>query len=355
MIFGESLPTWALFFELALASAVVIGTGSRLSRVADAMATKLNLGSGWIGLILLATVTSLPEVISGGTATWIGNVDLALGGILGSCSLNITILVLLNVLMGGGSLLRGVRASHTLSSSFGLLLLGLALMGMVVMGKLHNAPRAAQVFEMFWVGSILITYLGCMRLCFQFEGKLPAEASKAGTGTSTSGNGLYRQVALLSGIIVGTSWWLAQIADTLCTHEIGLLGRPLGATFVGAGFLAFATSLPEISTSVAAVRLGNLDLALGNIFGSNMFNIFVIPMLKAVSWIRGDPLLIAPAVVDTQQNLIAGLLAILLTTIAVGGLTYQSTRKVFRRLGFDSVLIALVYVGGMILLLMDYG
>ncbi len=358
LVFGDTLPTWALFLEMALASVVVIWTGTRLTRLADTLANRLNLGSGWVGLILLATVTSLPELISGGTATWIGNVDLALGGILGSCSFNITIIVLLNALLRRGSVLRGVSTSHALSSSFGLLLLGMALIGIVLTDKFRDRPLAAQVCEIAWAGAILVTYIGCMMLSYKFARRTASMASKddlcsTHAETTTVENGLYGRVAMLAAIIAAASWWLAQVADTLSTHEIAILGRPLGATFVGVFFLAFATSLPEITTSVAAVRLGNLDLALGNIFGSNMFNIFVIPILKTVSLIRGDVLMIPAGTVDTTQNLIAGLLAVLLTAIAVAGLTYQSTRKMLRHFGLDSILIAVTYLGGMVLLLME--
>ena len=157
---------------------------------------------------------------------------------------------------------------------------------------------------------------------------------------------------LMAVIIVVASWWLARLCDVLSAHRIELIGRPLGATFVGAFFLALATSLPEIVTSISAVRLGNLDLALGNIFGSNMFNIFVIPFLKVVSVTKGDTLLLGARALDGTQNLIAGLLAILLTAIAVGGLAYKGKREVPRHFGFDSILIAVTYLGGMALLLM---
>ena len=114
---------------------------------------------------------------------------------------------------------------------------------------------------------------------------------------------------------------------------------------------AAATSLPEIATSITAVRMGNLNLALGNIFGSNMFNIFVVPMLKVASLARGDDLLMHGAGFHLHQNFVAGLLPILLTGIAVGGLTYQSRRRVLRRFGFDSALLAIVYVFGMVMLM----
>ena len=345
LLFPTDLPTWALFIELLLAGSVVIFAGARFTRLADTIAKRLNIGSGWIGLIMLATVTSLPELVTGGTATYIGNVDLAMGGILGSCSFNITIIVLLNALWGGGSVLRGVSPLHSLTSSFGL-----ALIGIVLMDKFSGSPQIARVTELTWAALIVITYLGCMRLLYRFERKENSGESAGGERHSL-GTSLAVDVVVMTVILVAASWWLARIGDVLSTHEIKMIGRPLGATFVGACFLALATSLPEIVTSIAAVRLGNLNLALGNIFGSNMFNIFVIPMLKIISLFRGDAVMLTADVSNTTQNMIAGLLAILLTAIAIGGLTYKSQRKMLRRFGFDSILIGFTYVGGMILLL----
>ncbi len=350
LLFPVDLPTWALFVELVLAGAVVVFAGARFARLADTIAKRLNLGSGWVGLIMLATVTSLPELVMGGTATYIGNVDLAMGGILGSCSFNITIIVLLNALWGGGSVLRGVSPLHTLTSSFGLALIGLALLGFVLMDKFTSSPRMAQIIELTWAGVILVTYIGCMRLTYRFE-RTQAIEEHAGGERQGIGTPLAVEVAVMTFILVAASWWLAKLGDVLSTHEIELIGRPLGATFVGACFLALATSLPEITTSVAAVRLGNLNLALGNIFGSNMFNIFVIPMLKIVSLVRGDEIMLVGQSSNITQNLIAGLLAILLTTIAIASLVYKSRRKLLRRFGFDSILIALTYVIGMFFLL----
>ncbi len=352
MLYGPDLPTWALFAEMALAGAVVIVAGSRFTCLADTLADRLNLGGGWIGLILLATVTSLPELVSGGTATAIGNVDLAVGAIFGSCCFNITLIFLLNAMRKGGSVLHGVHAAHSLSSSSGLALIAIALLGMVVVEKFSASLVVAQRCELAWAGIIVVAYLGCMRLIYSFERSQRAvQKEHSETPRERVGPGLYVPLALTALIIVAASWWLAQIGDVLSTHEIELIGRPLGATFVGACFLALATSLPEIVTSVAAVRLGNLDLALGNIFGSNMFNIFVIPVLKVVSVAKGDQLLLATDAVNSTQNVITGLLAILLSAIAVGGLAYQGRLRTIRRYGIDSLLILATYIGGMILLL----
>lgn len=346
LIFTTGLPTWALFAEMAIAGLVVIFAGVRLARLADTLSDRLNLSGGWTGLLLLATVTSLPEVITGGTATWLGNADLAFAGIFGSCSFNITIIFVLNAIIGGGSVLGGTSRAHTLTSSFGLLLIGMALAFIVLVEKFAGSPRVAQAIELACVLLIIVTYLSCMRLTYQYERGL-GDDQPAATNWRAVPNPMYVRLVVLAVIMVAASWWLAKIGDVLSTHEIEMIGRSLGATFVGATFLAIATSLPEIATSITAVRLGNLDLALGNLFGSNMFNIAVIPMMKAVSLARGDDLLMSGANFDTGQNLFAGILPIILTAIAIAGLTYHSRRSVLKRFGFDSVLIAVVYLIGM--------
>jgi cation:H+ antiporter len=152
-------------------------------------------------------------------------------------------------------------------------------------------------------------------------------------------------------VLVALTIWLTRTGDVLQDRPIGLLGgRTLGATFVGAFFLAPATSLPEIVTSITAVRIGHLDLALGNIFGSNMFNIFVIPLLKLFSIARGDSLLMFGARFSLPSHTLTALFALLITAVAVGGLVYRSERRLFH-FGMDSILIGLIYIVGMALLL----
>lgn len=353
-LFPDALPTWALFTEMAMAGLVVILSGSKLTRMADYFADRRNLSSGWVGLLLLASVTSLPELVSGGTATVIGNVDLALGGIFGSCCFNITLIVLLNALLGDGSVLRGVGALHSLTSSLGIVLIAEGLFGIVLLGNSESSGGFLWAYELVWAAMIAITYLGGMHLVYKFEHGQEDQGS-AGRDARSMETSFYLGLGLTTLTLVVASWWLARLGDVLSTHEIKMIGRPLGATFVGACFLALATSLPEIATSVAAVRLGNVELALGNIFGSNMFNIFVISILKVVSLCNGDERLLGSVGSNTSGNMIAGLLAILLTAIVLGGLAYQSKRRMLRRFGFDSILIAITYVGGMILLVINGG
>ncbi len=348
--FAAELPTWALFSEIVLAGVVVVLSGSRLASLADSVADRYGLGDAWVGALLLASVTSLPEVVSGITATWVGQTDMAFSAIFGSCSFNIVLIVLLNGAIGGGSILRGKGGAHTLSSAFGIVLTALALLGILLVEKFQATRTLASACE--WAITILIavSYVLCMRTVFRaekdgIEHETTPSAPKAGSG------GLTTKIVFISAVLVGSAWWLARTGDILADHPIELIGRPLGATFVGFLFLAMATSLPEIATGLAAVRLGNLDMALGNIFGSNMFNIFVIPFLKIASVASGDDLLMEGEDFHASQNLIAGVLPILLTGIVVGSLTYASRRTILRRFGLDSGLLAAIYLLGMLVLL----
>ena len=80
-LFSAHLPTWAIFAELILCGLIISMAGARLTRLADRISDILNLGKAWVGLLLLAGITSLPEVVTGGTAVTIGQPDLAFGNI----------------------------------------------------------------------------------------------------------------------------------------------------------------------------------------------------------------------------------------------------------------------------------
>ena len=350
-LYGDSPTTWALLLEIMVAGAIVIAAGSKLTRLADRLADDLKLGSAWVGMLLLATVTSLPELATGCTAVWIENTGMAFAAIYGSCSFNIVIIVLVNAVIGGGSVLSGATATHRLTSVLGTALITTSLIAVMLVGKFADQGVTAQVIELGCVVVIPAIYFCGLVMVNRFEANAMAAVVDESAKRVRPPKRFYWAVGILSAILVASSWWLAQVGDVLSDHPIGVLGgRSLGATFVGAAFLAVATSLPEIVTSLAAIKLGNVNLALGNIFGSNMFNIFVIPFLKGVSLLRGDALLMHGPDFQLPQATIAGLLPILLTAIAMAGLTY-GTRRQFFRFGIDSVLIAVVYGVGMILLL----
>jgi len=119
----------------------------------------------------------------------------------------------------------------------------------------------------------------------------------------------------------------------------------LGQTFVGNIFIAVSTSLPEVVVSIAAVRMGAIDLAIGNLFGSNIFNIFILA-LDDIFFLKGPLLSYA-----SPNHIISALSAIAMTTIAIIGLTYRAEKK---RLfvAWDSLCILIVYLVNLMLLYM---
>ncbi len=352
--FGADLPTWAIFAELILCGAFICMVGARLTRLADVISDMLNLGKAWVGLLLLASITSLPELVTGATAVVLSQPDLAFGNIFGSCMFNVAIIVILDGLLRSGTVLHQASRAHNLSSSMGIVLMAIAALGMALVHEAAegSTPLSAEVLEAGWCIVLAGAYVACMRLNFRFERQLQTTAPTAVSKIASSGERtIYLKFMGLALALIGLTMWLTHTADVLQDHPIKILGgRVLGATFVGVFFLAAATSLPEIVTSITAVRIGQVDLALGNIFGSNMFNVFVIPLLKIFSLFKGDALLMTPGHFTMQAHMLAALFAILITAVAVAGLVYRTKRRLFH-FGFDSVLIAVLYCTGMYVLL----
>lgn len=141
------------------------------------------------------------------------------------------------------------------------------------------------------------------------------------------------EMAVSTLFVVAAAMWLAKSADTIA------LVTGLGRTFVGSIFLAIVTSLPEMVVSLAAMRLGALDLAIGNIFGSNMVNMFIVFICGLFS--KNGPILAHV----TPTHMFTAALSILLTHIAITGI-YAQNKKTVLGLGWDSVVMTLLFIAG---------
>jgi cation:H+ antiporter len=133
-------------------------------------------------------------------------------------------------------------------------------------------------------------------------------------------------------IIVGAATYLPHLGEKIAEMT------GLGQTFVGSIFIAVSTSLPEVVASIAAVRIGAVDLAVGNIFGSNLFNMGILA-LDDIFYTKG-PLLSNVS----GSHMITAISAMTMTAIAVIGLTYRAIKKPLRVLAWDSMGILVVYL-----------
>ena len=325
---------WILFI---ICTALIVYSGYRLSQYGDILAEKTGLGRTWVGLVIMASVTSLPELITGISAVTYAHVpDIAAGGVLGSCVFNILILALLDAMYPPMPISSKAGQGHILSAGFGILLLGI-VGGSLLLGR--GLPGLG------WVGlySLLIVgiYLLAERIIYFYEKKQISDFVK-----DRAIELRYETVSTRSAVLNYSFHAAIVIAAAVFLPEIGkgiAESSGLGETFVGNIFIAFSTSLPEVVVSIAALRIDAIDLAIGNLFGSNIFNILILA-IDDMFFLKG-PLL---SFVD-MNHLVPVIAAITMTAIAIIGLTYRSGKKKLF-LAWDSLAIVLVYVFTLVVL-----
>lgn len=329
------LTLWLQFFACA---GVIVYCGRNLSRYGDVIAEKLGLGRAWVGLVLMASVTSLPELTTGISAVTVAAVpDIALGNILGACVFNLFVIAILDLVHGKGPIFSRAEHGHILSAGFGIILIGIVAVSMLV-GNLFPAFLNIGLYTPL----IIIIYLIGIRSVYLFERKRYAEFVGEVVQAEKYGEiSLRRAIASYSVnavVIIITATLLPFLGDRLA--EMTGLGR----SFIGTFFIALATTLPELSVSITAVRIGATDMAMANLFGSNMFNVFILA-IDDFFYTKG------PLLRDVStDHAITGLMAMIMTGIAVIALTFRLERKVFLRLGWDAIALLLAYAANLILL-----
>ena len=327
-----------LWFEFLFCSAVIVFCGVNLSRYGDAIAEKTGLGRAWIGLVLMAGVTSLPELITGISSVVLTNApNIALGDVMGSCVFNLSIIAIMDLLYGPHPIFSKAEHSHTLSAGFGVILIGMACLSILAGDALPTFGHVGIATPL-----IMLIYAIGMRSVFLFQKRQIAEHAGEIAEELHYADMSATQAAVRYGVnavvIIGAAIWLpfigVQLAET----------TGLGRSFVGAVLVAQATSLPELVISIAALRIGAADMAIANLLGSNMFNIFILAIDDA-AYTRG-PLFSAVS----TNHVMTGFIAVMMTGIIVVSLTYRLQKKTMLRLGWDALALVLAFVVNILLL-----
>lgn len=319
-----------LWTEFIIVAAVIVVCGTQLSKYGDVIAEKTGLGRAWTGLIIMASITSLPELITGVSSVTAADVpDIAAGNVLGACVMNLLILALLDPMDKGSPIFLKVGQSHVLSAGFGVLLLG------VVSVSVFLSDFVPSFFHIgLYTPAIFILYLVGIRVVYVYEKKylsrITEETLEKLKYDHISGLRAAVLYSINAVIIIIVAAWLPFIAES-AAEETGL-----GTSFMGTLFVAMATTLPELVVSFAAIRLGAHDLAIGNLLGSNMFNITLLG-LDDILYTQG-PLL----TVISKSHAVTALLAILMTAIVLVSITYKPEKKA-TRFGWDS--LAMLAIG----------
>lgn len=339
------LSVWQNLLLFCVGAGVIWWAGTRSEHLTDTIARRTGIGSAFAGLVLLAGVTSLPELATTVTAMLRGNTELAIHNLFGGVAFQVVVLAIADAASRRGPL-------TGFASSFGLLVQGVGLvfllgvaMGSLVLAGAAQFPVTVGPVTLGLNPVVLLlplAYFGVAWVTRQAEAHPqwrpvhdPPEKDAPDEDETPGGSGASLALAFTGfALLVLAGGWLAASAADVVAQQSGL-----SSGFIGATLLAAASSLPEVSTTVAAVRDENEELAVANVFGSNSFD---LALLALVSLMAADSF--AGGALGSVVFIAA--LGTVLTAVYLWGLLAHSTRAV-GRIGLDSTAVVVLYVAAM--------
>lgn len=323
----------------------IVAAGAQLAREGDRISEQTGIGGLWIGAILVAAATSLPELVTNVSAAAIEEPDLAVGDLMGSSMANMMILAVVDLMHRQHRVLQRVSQGHTLVASLAIALT--ALTASFVLADLGWSVGRVGI-DTLVIGAL---YLLGTRVVFRQEYlQALARIAERTIGREATEEGVQPEPeGLRTPQRASVAWFLAAAlvilvaAPFLASSGSDISDQAgLDASFVGVVLLAVATSLPELVTAIWGVRLGAYDLAVGNLFGSNGFNVFVLLFVDIAY--RPGPILSNVS----EAQVIAALFAVFLTAIAMMGIIYRAERR-FWLVEPDAGTIIIGYLLGVLL------
>ncbi|MDH3210515.1 MAG: sodium:calcium antiporter [Burkholderiaceae bacterium] len=318
-----AVQVWAQF---AACVAFIGVAGVRLARYGDAIASLTSMPRNWVGMVLMATVTSLPELVTGLSAVTIAATpDIAVGDALGSCVFNLAILAVVDLLHRRGSFYTHVSSVHVVSASLGIALLAVA--GVGIMLSEHNTALA--IGHVSLVSIVLIVLYGwAMRIVYRIEQGRQVDTAPAAMTLRQAVVG-YAVAAI---VIIAAGIWLPLVGVQL--------GRVMNwsDSFVGTLFIALATSVPELATTLGAVRIGAIDMALGNVLGSNLFDLLIIA-LDDLAYIKG-PIFAHVSMANFASVVFAGLM----NGVVILAVLRRPANRIVRTMSWAGIALAALFV-----------
>lgn len=331
---------WLVF---AASAAAIVVAGARLSRYGDQIADLTGVGRLWIGVVLMSAATSLPEVFTTVSAAWMDAPDLAAGDLFGAGLSNMLTLGLIDLLHRQKRVWQRAALGHTLTAALAMMLTGLAAFFVLLPVNVPHLGVGLGSLTLF------ILYVLGMRLVFRQEDmerrQREQEALVHGIAGQQDGGTSRRDELRRAGIGFAAGAMVLLVAAPFLAWSAERIAEETGttATFIGTSLVAITTSLPELVTSIAAVRLGAFDLAVGNLFGSNAFNMAAF-FFADVAY-RGGGLLSSVSPV----HVMTALWSILMMNLGLMGIIYRAEKR-FMLIEPDSLLMIVAYVLGLWLL-----
>lgn len=273
----DSMGSAILVFVVS--SVFVIFAGVALARFGDELAEKTGWGTLWVGTILVSVSTSLPELSINISAVWLEkSPGLALGNVFGANMINIFVIAIVALLFGIRNIFghQGTDTQVLVKVAIGLVALAIV---MSVTGDLKLGPAS--------LGGLLIAvaYILGMRAVYSAGRSDAAAAGTEESGPTGSARNAWIGFGIASLVVIIAGRFLAQSADTIAE----LSG--ISASFIGVLLVSIVTTLPEGSVTIAAAFRKSYGIAIGNVYGSCAFNVFIVtfadmfhdgPLLRAM-------------------------------------------------------------------------
>ncbi len=323
-----SLPL--IWMQFLVATTLILAVSSFLAKSTDVIAIKTGLGRTFIGVLLLASATSLPELATGlSSVTVIGLPDLAAGDAFGSNLVNLLIIGLMDIKWRNGPILNSFDTGIILVAGLGILLISLAAIAIIV----HHSWSVGGTWFLSPFSLVLISaFLFSLYLVFWNEKSKPNDDPL--TDYSNNSLGFSVLVYLLSAsVIVGSAIWLAftgeQIARVMNWES----------SFVGTQFLAFSTSLPELAASFAALRILAPELAISNVLGSNLFNMGFVLWADDLAYSGG----VFWSAISPIHTVTASV-AVIMTIVVILGVIRRDRKRPSKFLTYESVALISLYL-----------
>jgi cation:H+ antiporter len=317
-----------VWIQFIMCAGVIIAAGARLTRDADLLSERLNLGKVWIGVVLLGVVTSLPEAIASITSVVTLNApDLAVGNLIGSNNFNPLLIMMMDLMYRNCAVTNQIKPSksHDSAMIFAIMLTALA----IAMIGARNIPANVAIGPTDAGTCLILVFYtwGMWDLAGKGEVEPVVKESPISLGK------LCASLFVSAILVVVSASWLASICDTIAVTT------GWGRTFVGSILLACVTSLPEMVVTVAAIKISAFDLAIGNIFGSNMTNMFIL-FVTDLFYSPGPILSVV-----SPTHILTGCFSIGMTLIVMAGIRIRN-KKTYFGLGMDSICLIILFLIG---------
>lgn len=315
------LIVWGEFVLLLL---LIYIFGTMATRSADVIAEKKGWARAFMGVVFISMITSFPELFTGiSAAAIVKSPDIAIGQIVGSCIFNLVIIAVVELVFRRNKMYQLTGKLNVLPLAFSIIIITVLTLLLSIQFKPH----------LFHVGLssmiIFFLYLVFMHIIFK-ERKAEEEEEER-----------YKDKSLVKEVV---NFIVSAVIIIAVGIYLPMVGKELAHimhwtdSFVGVIFLALVTSFPELVVSFTTAKIGAIDMLVGNIAGSNLFNIAIIFIID-IAYVKGNILLDA-----SSSNISVGLIAILMNFVVFFAVVRKSSYRLFNLISINAILLIALYI-----------